>query len=88
MTTTTPATLPTYDRFIEPLLRFLAGRPEGAPAREAHEAAADALGLDAALARDGRPPRDSGVLRVGSHMIIGPYAAGHCTEQDRSCARC
>ena len=25
---------------------------------------------------------------VGSHMIIGPYAAGHCTEQDRSCARC
>lgn len=62
MTTTTPATLPTYDRFIEPLLRFLAGRPEGAPAREAHEAAADALGLDAALARDG-PPRDSGVLR-------------------------
>lgn len=48
MTTTTPATLPTYDRFIEPLLRFLAGRPEGAPAREAHEAAADALGLDAA----------------------------------------
>jgi len=48
LTTTTPATLPTYDRFIEPLLRFLAGRPEGAPAREAHEAAADALGLDAA----------------------------------------
>ena len=27
-------------------------------------------------------------LAVGSHMIIGPYAAGHCTEQDRSCARC
>ena len=51
MTTTIPAaapSLPTYDRFIEPLLRFLAGRPEGAPAREAHEAAADALGLDAA----------------------------------------
>lgn len=48
MTTTTPATLPTYDRFIEPLLRFLASRPEGAPAREAHEAAADALELDAA----------------------------------------
>ena len=29
-----------------------------------------------------------GRLGVGSHMIIGPYAAGHCTEQDRSCARC
>ena len=40
--------IPTYDRFIEPLLRLLASRPEGVPAREAHEAAADALGLDAA----------------------------------------
>ncbi|MFM2055999.1 MAG: hypothetical protein RLY71_384 [Pseudomonadota bacterium] len=38
--------LPTYIRFIEPVLRFLATRPSGAPAREAHEAAADALGLD------------------------------------------
>ena len=40
--------IPTYDRFIEPLLRLLASRPEGVAAREAHEAAADALGLDAA----------------------------------------
>ncbi|MEN9483694.1 MAG: hypothetical protein RJB37_1574, partial [Pseudomonadota bacterium] len=31
--------IPTYDRFIEPLLRLLASRPEGVPAREAHEAA-------------------------------------------------
>ena len=38
-------TVPTYDRFIEPLLRFLAGRPDGALAREAHEAAAAALGI-------------------------------------------
>lgn len=37
--------VPTYDKFIEPLLRFLAARPEGAPAREAHEVAAQALGL-------------------------------------------
>jgi restriction system protein len=35
--------VPTYDRFIEPILRFLATRPNGAPAREAHEAAAQAL---------------------------------------------
>ncbi|MDZ7854844.1 restriction endonuclease [Sphaerotilus sp.] len=42
--------IPTYDRFIEPLLRCLARWPEGVAAREAHEAAADALGLDA-LAR-------------------------------------
>jgi restriction system protein len=37
--------VPTYDRFIEPVLRFLALHPEGVRAREAHEAAADALGL-------------------------------------------
>ena len=41
-------TIAMYGRFIEPLLRLLASRPEGLPAREAHEAAADALGLDAA----------------------------------------
>ncbi len=38
-------TVPTYDRFIEPILRFLAANPEGAAARDAHEAAAVALGL-------------------------------------------
>ncbi|MBX3644428.1 MAG: restriction endonuclease [Rubrivivax sp.] len=37
--------VPTYDKFIEPVLRFLATRPDGAPAREAHEAAARALGV-------------------------------------------
>lgn len=37
--------VPTYDQFIEPLLRYLARHPEGVPAREAHEAAARALGL-------------------------------------------
>jgi restriction system protein len=44
-------TVPTYDRFIEPILRYLAEHPQGAPAREAHEAAAARLGLsDAARA--------------------------------------
>jgi restriction system protein len=38
-------TVPTYDKFIEPILRFLANQPSGAPAREAHEAAAQALGV-------------------------------------------
>lgn len=37
--------VPTYDRFIEPVLRYLAAHPEGALARDVHEAAADALGL-------------------------------------------
>lgn len=40
--------VPTYDQFIEPILRFLAGKPEGARAGEAYEAAADALQLDEA----------------------------------------
>ncbi len=38
-------TVPTYDKFIEPILRFLATRPSGALACEAHEAAAQALGV-------------------------------------------
>lgn len=40
-------TVPTYDKFIEPVLRHLARHPDGAPARQVHEAAADALGLSA-----------------------------------------
>jgi len=37
--------VPTYDRFIEPLLRYLVQHPQGVPARQAHDAVADALGL-------------------------------------------
>jgi len=40
--------VPTYDQFIEPVLRYLAAHPDGVPAREAHDAAAAALGLTAA----------------------------------------
>lgn len=35
--------VPTYDKFIEPLLRFLAAHPDGALARDAHEVVADML---------------------------------------------
>jgi restriction system protein len=38
--------VPTYDKFIEPVLRFLATHPEGASARDAHEAAAAALRIE------------------------------------------
>ena len=38
--------VPTYDQFIEPVLRYLALHPEGVPARRAHDAAADTLGLN------------------------------------------
>ena len=37
--------VPTYDRFIEPILRYLAGHPQGALAREVHDAAAEVLEL-------------------------------------------
>lgn len=37
--------VPTYDKFIEPILRYLASKPQGSVARDAHEAAATALGL-------------------------------------------
>lgn len=38
-------TVPTYDQFIEPLLRYLALHEAGVPAKFAHEEAANALGL-------------------------------------------
>ena len=38
-------TIPTYDQFIEPILRFLARHPDGVPAKVAHDAAANELGL-------------------------------------------
>jgi restriction system protein len=37
--------VPTYDQFIEPLLRYLVQNPEGVAAKLAHEQAANALGL-------------------------------------------
>jgi len=39
--------VPTYDHFIEPLLRYLATRPEGVSTADAHEAVAARLGLSA-----------------------------------------
>ena len=40
--------VPTYDKFIEPILRYLAAHPDGAAARDVHDAAAQALGLNEA----------------------------------------
>lgn len=37
--------IPTYDQFIEPILRYLGTHREGARARQVHEAAADALAI-------------------------------------------
>lgn len=54
-------TIPTYDKFIEPILRFLASNPEGVQARDAHEAAAGALKLTEAQRAERLP---SGVQPV------------------------
>lgn len=37
--------VPSYDKFIEPVLRYLASCPDGARAADVHDAAADALAL-------------------------------------------
>src|SRR2546422_6545727 len=37
--------IPTYDQFIEPILRYLSQHPEGAPAQTVYEAASVALGI-------------------------------------------
>ena len=53
--------VPTYPHFIEPTLRFLAAHPEGAAAKQVHDAAADVLQID----DDDRAERlPSGVQRV------------------------
>lgn len=40
--------VPTYDQFIEPVLRYLAAHPEGAIARDVHDVAADTLNVSEA----------------------------------------
>lgn len=37
--------VPTYDQFVEPVMRYLVEHPQGAPARDVHDAAAEALRL-------------------------------------------
>jgi restriction system protein len=37
--------VPTYDQFVEPVMRYLAEHPQGAPARDVHDAAAETLHL-------------------------------------------
>ena len=45
MAARSPMPVPTYDQFIEPLLRVLAQHPDGVAARQAADAAAAALGV-------------------------------------------
>jgi restriction system protein len=38
--------VPTYDQFIEPILRCLAAHPQGMAARDVHDAAVTVLGVN------------------------------------------
>ncbi|HEY1216250.1 MAG TPA: restriction endonuclease [Bryobacteraceae bacterium] len=53
--------VPTYDKFIEPILRYLASRPDGAPAKDVHDAAATVLQVSDV---DGQELLPSGVQPV------------------------
>jgi restriction system protein len=55
--------VPTYDQFIEPVLRYLAAHPEGALARDVHEAAAEALHLTDAQRSEMVPSRAQRVYK-------------------------
>lgn len=67
-------TVPTCDQFIEPILRFLARNPEGAPAKFVHDAAASALRL---TDEDRLQMLTSGTQPVYKIVLIdGPRPAG------------
>jgi restriction system protein len=43
--------VPTYDHFVEPVMRYLAQHPQGASARDVHDAVAEALQLSDTLSQ-------------------------------------
>lgn len=59
-------TIPTYDQFIEPLLRFLIKHPEGVIAKQAHDAAATALRL---TDEDRQQLLPSGIQRIYQNRV-------------------
>jgi restriction endonuclease Mrr len=67
--------VPTYDQFIEPILRYLADRPDGAAARDVYEAAASALGLDTAQRQE--------MLPSGSQTVYKRTDLGEDPSHDR-----
>jgi restriction endonuclease Mrr len=56
--------IPTYDKFIEPILRYLAEHPEGSVASTVHEASSAALGISDEDKRVLLPSRTQPVLRT------------------------
>ena len=57
--------IPTYDKFIEPILRYLANNPEGARARDVYESSADTLGISEAERQILLPSGKQRYIRIG-----------------------
>src|ERR1700693_1411935 len=55
--------VPTYDRFIEPILRYLAEHPNEAAAKDVHEAAARALQISDADKQELLPSRAQSIYK-------------------------
>lgn len=55
--------IPTYDKFIDPVLRYLAKNPNGALAREVYEAAADTLGITDSERQELLPSRAQAIYK-------------------------
>jgi restriction system protein len=76
--------VPTFDKFIEPILRYLAAHPGDAPTRDVHDAAAQALGLSDAERQELLP---SGVQPVYKNRLEWAHdrlkRAGYSTSPRR-----
>ena len=72
--------VPTFDQFIEPILRHLAAHPSGVPARETHEAAADRLGLTAQQREEMIPTASRRAVPLERRRIRPVWCPGDSAE--------
>lgn len=63
--------IPTYDLFIEPILRYLAQHSQGAPAHQVYDAAADALRLSEAEKLELLPSKAQAVYKNRAGWAVG-----------------
>lgn len=77
--------VPTYDQFIEPVLRFLAAHPEAATPGDALEAAALALGLSEAQRRETIASAQATYKNRSGWAHDRLKRAGHSSSAKRGC---